>query len=738
MRQTAVLLLALLLASALPTVPAQATKSQDFILQDNENDVKPRSSPAGVPVAEWLDLKSLRIHDEDLEGLGVELIVKSLKRPPSVFWSSAGSFSANFKLDGTSFYYLVQWIPMDAGPDNQTPNFRTNLCIRTRQESNFGGQSCSPRQRAFGGADYSKNRLWAYLPKLSLMGKDPADGRSGADLSIQIPKGARFVNINAQSSQWSTQFEDRLPDVTDGGPYELQQPAANDRVRIKLTPKAENQTEENQYPYYYPEQSRDSNDFPKVSVEPGVTTLVRLDVLNLNGAKRIVNLSAQLADKADGSRWEVRIAPAVQIPGGETRSVNLIVNATGGIEHRQNALVRIVGQSYLFKDEIGALTLRLVASVPPSVAKPTLYFHAATRTQQSLPGMLTITNCDIPFLNSWGGCDPTRFLNTLETDPTGDLDEEGDKRGGSFSFGTSQIRYSYPIDAALSRDVVMDPKQAITGVIQIKSTAALDGSVELNVNSGGKLVGGTKASAALPQGGGAVTLNFLPTVEGTRLKNGDKLTITLTIEYETLGASAPAMVSPPFFVPKGSKITFPIIEDPNATVRQSVPAGDAFLGLTRITKDDQEFAYPGRARVFEMSVVNEGGLEDVANIEVQPVSGICEIEVRPGYAYKLEAGDSAKFGVLLRPGTDAKEGEQCHVQINATSTIDPAVQGTTRVSIVVTRGIDDLPDDSKTYLPDKESEQRAAAASPKAKSPAAGLFGAIVALVGIALVRRRR
>lgn len=725
-------LLVILVLSSVPLASGQAREaSKEFSLGDNEGDVKFRSGglPVGLPL-DWVDLKGLRIYDEDMEGVWVELTVKNLKRPPGLFFGSSATFSLRFKLEGTAYSYIVQWIPNEAGPDNETPSFRTNLCVRTRDDGGYGG-GCYPRQRTFGGADYTKNRLWAYLPKLSLMGKDPVDARNNPDLGIQLPKGAKFSSIYAISSQGGFGLEDRLPDTLEGGPYELQQPSANDRIRIKLSPLAENQTRE-ECPYYYCNPSGQGvDDYPKVSVEPGVTTLVRLDVVNLNGAKRIVNLSADLASKEDSRKWEVRIAPGVQIPGSDTRTVNLVVNATSATTHRESTLVRITGVSYLFRDEIGALTLRLVASVPPSLDQTTLYFHAAKYKAAS-----TLSSCTVPFFGSWG-CQPTRWLNTLETDATADLDAAGDERNRDYGFGFSQIRYAYKLDAALSRDVVLDVKQPFTALINIKSTFALEGTLEFRLSAGGKTVGSTRTSITLPQGGGATTLNFLPLVDGSRIKSGETLTADITIGYENLGAGVGSVAFPPFFVPKGSKLDLPITTDPNLTAARPIPIGDAFLGLTRLNKEDNEFAYPGRARVFEMTVVNEGGLQDVASITTSITSGDCQIEVRPGTSFRLDAGDSAKFGVLLRPSAEAKEGSQCHVDVNATSSVDEAVRITQHIYIVATRGIEGLPDDSETYLPDKDSEAKAAAVSPKARSPAAGLLGTLGAL-GVLAGRRRR
>lgn len=733
MRPTAGLAVALLiLLAALPAASGQTrAESKEFTIGDGEGDVKPRGMPppGGAPL-DWLDLKGLRIYDEDMEGVWVELTIKDLKRPPNLFFGSTTHFTLRFKLDGSGYTYTVIWSSQEGGGfDNQTPSYRVQFCVRTSGDVGYGG-GCYPRQRTFGGADYTKNRVWAYLPKLSMMGKDPVDGNGNTDLGIQLPQGAKLSGIYATSVHQNLQLEDRLPDTQEGGPYELQQPAANDRIRIKLTPKAENQTRDDCPPICSPSPTA-NQDYARVSVEPGLTTLVKLDVVNLNGAKRIVNLSAQLGSKDDSKKWEVRIAPGVQIPGSEKRTVNLVVNATSAVTHRESTLVRIIGVSYLFKDEIGSLTLRLVASVPPSVEQTSLYFHASKP-----PAGSTISGCSIPFFGGGGQCQPTRWLNTLETDPTADLDATGDERGRDFYFGSSQIRYTYGLDAALSRDVVLDVKKPFMATINIKSSFALDGSLEVRVSAGGKGLGSIRSSINLPQGGGAANLNFLPLVDSSRIKAGDKITVDVILSYDNVGAGAGSIASQPFLLPKGSRIVFPITTDPNVTAQGPVPAGEAFLGLTRHNKEDNEFANPARARVFEMTVVNEGGLEDVATITTFVTSGACEVEVRPGTSFKLEAGDSAKFGVLLRPAADAKEGSQCHVSINATSRIDPAITVTQRVYIIVTTNLD-LPDDSKTYLPDKDSEAKAAAASPRAKSPTTGLLAAL-AVLGVVAARRRR
>src|SRR5688500_6492103 len=158
-----VLTLLLLMSLSAATADAQKSGSPELKQEDAEGDVRvfgPTAFP-GTPssvATDQADLALLRIFDESVDGIHVELKVKSLTRPQAAYWSPG--YYVRFQTNGQPVTnYELGWFSFSSfGSTNQTPDFAVSLCL-------FEPNGRCNAQRVIGGADYANNQLTAYIPK---------------------------------------------------------------------------------------------------------------------------------------------------------------------------------------------------------------------------------------------------------------------------------------------------------------------------------------------------------------------------------------------------------------------------------------------------------------------------------------------------------------------------------------------------------------------------------------------
>lgn len=719
----------LLLGLLLPS-PAGAQKSSpaaELHQEDASGDV--RFGPSGnnpfpgmpsSPVTDHVDLLALRVYDESIDGLRVDVKVRSLQRPPTAL--SGESFSVAFEsATSPAARYRLQWYSYASfyPPSNGTVAFSPTFCLVVDSGPCLA-------QRVIGTVDRAQGILSAYLPKASLLGLDPV-GRDPREAPTPVPlgPGARLVNFSAtaQADLWS----DRVPDTGLAGPYVFAEGFANQRIRVRAHL---NETSEAPDPYYYDPYAYDAagaSDFPRISVEAGVPFALALDVENRNAAKRIVNLTTEFADSKDARFWQVRVAPSVSIPGDEERTINLVVNASPSVEHRQSALVRVVARSLGFDDEVGSITVRLVAASPPGPERPTLYLHG-TKFDGGRPECTSVPQV-INF------CDYRAYLNTLEEDPLANADGEPLQDSGfSFSSGlTTSARYFvFGLEEDLSRDLVLDVTTPVEGEIVVGSTMGYEGSLSVELHAGDVFVGSATVPASSSQA--AVPFSFLPLVESERIPAGSGIALVVRIEFTWLGPNAASLAAPPGVVPGGSSLTLPIV--PDAAALSAPPRlGEAYLSLN-VRGDRDEFVNPGEARAFNLTLVNEGVEEETVDVNATLDEGACALELVPGHRFRLQSGESVRFGALVYAPQDAKEGSKCAATLTATSAADPTLEARTQLRVVVTSGLD-LPNDAHNYTADDEARSKLEGWDPDANTPGPG-FASGLAVALLAVWRRRR
>ncbi|HLE48189.1 MAG TPA: hypothetical protein VI818_07830 [Candidatus Thermoplasmatota archaeon] len=728
----AFLVVLLLVSAGVPGVAAQSSSTgggNEFTKEDGTGDVGLRGGPSsggpgGIPsspVTDSFDLLSLRIYGEDLEGFHIDVKVKSLKRSPGYVWGNQ-RYSTDFRLEGGTTSYFLEWAPLGYSrfDGNDTPTMGTRFCVRN-QGDNYG---CN-RQRALGGADYAQNVLTAYIPKRSLMGLDPVQGGKEAAAPILLGPGSILGQFVVRAYSDSYFLEDRLPDSGATGPYIFQQAAANGRVGLALH-KGNETKEENPFDYYANQYMTDAGDFPRVAAEPGNSTRVEVAVTNRNGGKRLLNLDASIEGADTKGRWEVRIAPSVQVPGNETRVVNLIVITNDKVQHRDTALVHVVAKSAGYPDEIGALTLRLVSSAPLSLSHPTFYLHGAQRAQQVWEQGFCST--PLPF---FGSCQDQVWMNTLEVDPTGKADASGFRAYNEWNGQQNAYRYEFKSDTKLTRDLVLDPRQPIKANIKVRAPNVA-GSLEFGLQAGARSLG--QVSVAVPAGSGSpqdVPVTFLPLSDASRVPVGTELRVRVALRFPVQG-----MATPPAIFGQGSFITLPAIEDPQAPPAPPVALGDAFLSLSLKT-DAEEFMNPGKSKAYRIVIVNEGNLTDDVRTLANITEGGCGAAIRPGDQFRLEAGDSVRLDVLVRVADDAKEGSQCKTEFTAISGVDPAFRARLILTTIATTGAD-FEDEAANYTADEDARGKLRGSRTDSSTPAPGLLLVAAAALAVAILSRRR
>lgn len=689
------------------------------------------STPATAP----FDLTEMGITDEDEVGLRFYLKVVSLNGDLNELSSPDAQFNLWATLEGSKQSYRVVWYPSLPGPlapQTGMESVSAELCSFP-EDSGQGGFPFGACVDVEGTIDYDTGTLNAYVTKDAIMfGSGPSDGTHAAP---GLKAGSRLKDLYAESRGYSLPpWSDRLPDDGSAPPYTFVAPAANTRLRLLLDTGVD-ATEVGATGGPTPTGGPPAPDVivaapapsTDVSVTPGQPTLVRLRIQNDNAVKRLVNLTATLDKDAPKNKWAVEILPALRVPAGTSRVVNLIVNATTKLEHRERTTVVVRGESLGVPDEIAALRLHLIASVPPGPTRSTLYLHAAEASSQ---GALDLTPVCRPL--GCGRSGPT-WINTLKDDPLADLDAAVPmEQRGFTSGGGSTYRIEFALDAPISDALILDPATPVTATLSFRTSVDFTGQVDIEAYTVGtnRALGGGSISSPIKTGT-PVTVTFLPLADQNRVGPEDgPLAILIEVRTPLAGPGAATLPTGLDLVARESDVVMPFLPDPDAG-RVILSAGPAFLSLSAQT-DAEEFLNPGRAKIFNATVVNEGVEADEAKLEVLYDDPDWKVDLFPGARFNLPAGDSALFALLVHAPADAKDGDQLHVLVNATSGADPAALSQLAFTAIVTTTID-LPDESAFYATDLDSAEKVVKSQGK-DTPG---FEAVLVVAALVLLGRR-
>lgn len=710
MKPFSILITVVLALSTLPFVaPSAAQPAGDLEIEDGRGDVSPFGfpTPAGIPASAATDngdLTSFRMYGEDIEGITIEIGVAELKPTPQqagIF--GGGRFSVSFMLEGTEISYGATFY---AYPDGRyDPITGTGPSGTQRVPADF--YICVPEsgcfnQRIIGTLNWDESLITGYLPKGALAGREPVYDEAYPTGVPPIRAGSRLASILVEASG-NLGLYDVMPDSGVAGPYVLKAGVPNEKIGVSLVQFDHGFT-------YSGSVFGPVSDFPSASVTPGAPTLVQVRVANHNPAKRIINISAQLVDPADAATWSVRVVNTLTIPGGDDRIINLIVNATDRVQHRDEALARISAKSLGFPDEIGALRVRLVAAVPPTPTKNVLYAHTADQTSGG-------------FSICFGGCGGGgMWLNTLEDDPHA-LDDQGSPMSFSTGLTSNQYFFNMNLDAQLTRDLVFDATKPGKVTLVTQCSPCPQGELILELQSDqGPIASGTAPFGATTEVDLAMTTDRV--VQGSY--------IGLFGRMDSSGPPPLVDGMNPKILGGQTQIVLPVIPDPEAKVGQRIPLGPAFLTLSGENVTG-EFIAPGKAKVFAVTVVNEGIEEDVVNIALEHEPEHWQASVQPGDKFRLKAGESATFGVLISAPSNATEGEVVKVLINATSELDKTALAQLGIEAIAS---ENALEEEEEFEVDEDTEL-ALEEAPK-KSPGPGLVVFMAVAVGLVAWQRRR
>ncbi|HEX9816077.1 MAG TPA: hypothetical protein VGB18_03775 [Candidatus Thermoplasmatota archaeon] len=700
-----------LVLSTIPFVtPSSAQAAGDLAIEDRRGDVSAFGfpTPVGIPASaatDNADLTSFRMYGEDIEGITIEIGVAELKpTPQQTGFFSGGRFSVSFMLEGTEISYGAtfyvypdgRYDPVAGAQPSGTQRIPADFYICVPESGCFN-------QRILGTVNWDESLITGYLPKGALAGREPVYDDAYPEGVPPIRAGSRLASIQVQA-QGNLGLYDQMPDSGVAGPYILKVGVPNEKIGVSLV----------QFDHGFSYSSNSVfgpvSDFPSASVTPGTPTLVQVRVANHNAAKRIINISAQLVDPADAAMWSVRVVNTLTIPGGDDRIINLIVNATDRVQHRDEALARVSARSLGFPDEIGSLRVRLVAAVPPTPTKNILYAHTADQTSGGISFCL-------------GGCGlGSMWLNTLEDDPRA-FDTQGSPM--SFSTGLTSNRYYFDmtLDAQLTRDLVFDAAKLGKVTLVTQCNPCPQGELTLELQSDqGPIASGVAVFASTTE----VELTMLT----DRVARGSY--IGLFGQMESTGPPPFVDGMNPKIVGGETQIQLPVIADPEAKVGQRIPLGPAFLTLSADNATGQ-FIAPGKSKVIAVTVVNEGIEEDVVNIALEHEPEHWSASVQPGDKFRLKAGESATFGILVSAPSNATEGEGVKVLINATSELDETALA--QLGIEATASENAL-DEEEEFEVDEDTELALQEAPPK--SPGPGLVAFLAVAVALIVWRRRR
>lgn len=690
----------------LPTATPQAesTPGELLITDATPDDVTIVYTGIGrtLPITEGLDLLKLRVFGEETDGFTIELTAKNLKgtQLPAGPAYSATAYYVEFQLEGTQVsYYIQTWLPvMDplGTPPKGIQRIGANFCLT------IPGVRCV-QQRVISEVDWDESLLRFWIPKASLLGRDPVGGRSPID-TISVARGARLSGFFAQSFNQVFLSEDRIPNSGRQGPFILQQPAVNERIEARVT--GGNVT--NSIGRWY---QATILDVPRLLVAPGEASLVPIVIQNHNGGKRIVKLTAEILDATDKEAWGLRVLSNLSIPGGQQRVVNLLINASGKLEHRSEALVRIRASAPGYPDEVGAARVRLIAGVTPDAKHQELRFHARN------PASTCLAGCGSPSV----------WMNTLENDPRANSNDAApytaNEGGATETYLHNHVRLDTPLGTAL----VFDVSKKIQVKLGMRSTLPAPGTVRAVLRAEEIVL----ASASASYTGGSMTLDLplAPYIE--RIDPGTDLEFEFGVAFT--GQGHPRELHQ--WIPKETRVTLPLIVDPRPRAVVDVPLGPALVTLA-LNGTDEQMGNPRESRAFRFSLLNEGVEEDVVRLGLNETTENWTAKLLPADRFRLRSGDSVVVTLLARVPRKAQEGERGVFVLNATSGNDPNARAQVIVSLVATEGVE-LPDDSENYTDDPDALDYVDR-DPAKRSPGPGVLLAAMGLLAVTLLRRRR
>ncbi|MBW3583565.1 MAG: hypothetical protein KY455_10750 [Euryarchaeota archaeon] len=444
--------------------------------------------------------------------------------------------------------------------------------------------------------------------------------------------------------------------------------------------------------------------FPVTGLGAGEQAVLPFEVENLDAVRRIVSLSPSVRDDAGTLLdWPLVMAPRIDLGPRESRTVNLVVQVPDDAAFALAALVQVdlevVG---LDAPARAAVEGRVLPVLGPG--NDTYTFHVRTQDGSVLadhyPGLLQ---------------HGTRILLSL-------LDEVEGFDDAPFMLRPFAPRAPYLVLDPLAGPARLDPD----GVAEL--TLALEGDAGADVRvlfeflidrvPVAHYTGDVRAD-------GTTTLRLPIVAPVTSFLLGSEVAFGLKVEVPPERGNLGVR-----FDPAASSFSLPLL--PVAEQRLVLSDGQYLPTLGLAPGQGKEvYVNRGVVQAFDLIVANEGVATDDLSLSARVVNATgWDVDVVPGRAFRVPAGNATMFGVEVVAPRAAAEGDRVEVVVEAVSEHDPAARASLRLSAVVT----ELPLPERRY---DAGEGQLAPLEEAEESPPVGLaFVALFLLFALARLRR--
>lgn len=743
-RPTAIraLLLALLMAAS--TIAITANAQGDGALYETTDatgdvELRAQSQGAGVPsqAAQSADLVALRILDEDAETLMLQVQVDDMRGPsahtdgfrePTVY--------IRFRVEGSPAYYHLFAVGIsgrgtDTVPNDQPSRVQATLCISNDEIRPFPDFTFD----LYNGCYYqavpaitfpADDVVEILVPKIALLGVGGEGDVRPTGIPQAIDAGDRLIDWRVElekraenslplfsiSGTRTAVYHDQMPDEGVADPYTLQAPAANAYIALRakgsqggvFTGTDASATWEDVHPVTY------------VGIAPDPTVLLPVDVYNGASSKRLVNLTAGFPASASG-RFDVQVAPVIEVPAGETRQVNVLLNATEPLAHRETVDLEIRGASLGHEDEVASALLRLIGNQPPTADQNQLYFHGIEDYGDQptvVPSpFICFVECDWR-IASW--------MNTMANDPLDEVGEGGMRSQFYFStlnvlIGSNQVYTRFfNLDAPLAKDVHFNPERPIeatltfsagtdieaTAILSLSGTIAKDDCPPEEGCREGVFIGQESQDVVIGSEPTEVDIAIHPPPDLDVLSSaGGFLRAHVVVESDDPAAAAHGTVDAfdLVFHPGLSHVSLPVVPDPEPA------AADGLFVSLDVAGETEEFVNPGKSRAFHVLAVNEGVEESAIRLQASPDVEGWTARLEPGDQYRLQPGQSVNVTVLVTAPASAEEGEAADIEVVAHDRDGDGSSRPVSLKAIATAGVD-IENDEGSVEVDEDTKAR--------------------------------
>lgn len=682
---------------------ASSAAAQVVVLEDPENDAQASVGgvapiPSGTVNVDAFDLVSLTVL-EATDSFDFALQVKNLAAEPKTELDN-GQFNVDFQHGDTS-YRIQYWQQFLAGQ----LSYGANLLIFDQ-----GRQNYVFLDRLDLDVDSGGGVLTATAERDMLLDGNGTAPTLGRELTLWKAFSRAGLIFNADGFAGGWRVEDAMPDVGFGEiDYAIQQglrQTGHARLYSDNPVRASN-GEEATFVYYVEAHNLDSADD-------------RFD-LSVTGVP---------------SNWQVTLpAPTIRIDGNGTQEFPVLVSTPFGHQHGAFEDFTLQLKSHRDSNSVGKLQMgiRYLEIPQPAGHHDRIWIHTRTDT----------TNDAFFGGPLFGGRPPVvAYMNALEAD---DRDEGLQAPPpDAFCCPIGQVQYNWEVFLEPGLQLGLDFDVNETGSLDLEfisdvpfNDAVLSGYLVhygvfdddgfFGPSGGDATVLGEFAPTAPQQINGATRFTTVFTPKGISdlvpYRPGAALAMQLTLTttgYDVTGTEQllPRLMS-------GGVLQLPLFEyrDPVEHVFNSL----AGIDLDYVDRSEK-FVNPGETVLFNMTLTNEGAVDDVFNLRVNGTNQDWATLLGDDTVF-VPTGASRPVVVAVTPPKDALDGDVVDLIITAASEAEPTVQGNIR-AVAVVDALIDRADESK-YVTDVAKEL-----TKDKDSPGLPLVGLLAALA--AIVARRR